>query len=154
MQPNQGRAPGSPMPLPPGATQSLDKFLERWWVVVPGRLRQYSVYLSVAWADGIYLTAWPIVAALAPVVLLLFGLLEGATHWSLLINDSITFPGEVAITFTQLLPFMVLTAAVSALHPAVTSRPSVTLSAGRRREVSDWRSPMDCACLRIEKLNG
>ncbi len=115
MQPNQGRAPGSPMPLPPGATQSLDKFLERWWVVVPGRLRQYSVYLSVAWADGIYLTAWPIVAALAPVVLLLFGLLEGATHWSLLINDSITFPGEVAITFTQLLPFMVLTAAVSAL---------------------------------------
>ena len=75
MQPNQGRAPGAPMPLPPGATQSLDKFLERWWVTVPGRLRQYSVYLSAAWADGIYLTAWPMVAALAPVVLLLFGLL-------------------------------------------------------------------------------
>ncbi len=55
------------------------------------------------------------VAALATLLLLLFGLLEGATHWSLLINDTIPLPGEVPITFTQLLPLMVLTAAVSAL---------------------------------------
>ena len=115
MQPNQGPAPGARMALPPSAAQPFDTFLERWWVVVPGRLRRYSVYLSETWADGIYLTAWPMVAALAPVVLLLFGVLEGATHWSLLINDTIPSPGEVPITFTQLLPLMVLTAAVSAL---------------------------------------
>ncbi len=115
MQPNQGSAPGSPVPLPSSTAQLFDKSLERWWVAVPGRLRRYSVYLSETWADGIYLTAWPMVAALAPLLLLLFGLLEGATHWSLLINDTIPLPGEVPITFTQLLPLMVLTAAVSAL---------------------------------------
>ena len=115
MQPNQGFAPGSPMPPPSSTAQPFDKFLERWWVAVPGQLRRYSVYLSETWADGIYLTAWPMVAALAPLVLLLFGLLEGASHWSLLINDSVPSPGEVTITFTQLLPLMVLTAAVSAL---------------------------------------
>src|SRR5438067_412473 len=111
MQPNQSPAPGSFMPLPSSTAQPFDKFLERWWVAVPGRLRRYSVYLSETWADGIYLTAWPMVAAMAPLVLLLFGLLEGASHWSLLIS----FPGEVPITFTQLLLLMVLTAAVSAL---------------------------------------
>ena len=115
MQPNQGSAPSSPMPLPSSTTQPFDKFLERWWIAIPGRLRRYSVYLSETWADGIYLTAWPMVAALAPLLLLLFGLLEGASHWRLLINDAIPLPGEVPIAFTQLLPFMVLTAAVSAL---------------------------------------
>ena len=115
MQPNQGPALGSPVPLPSSTAQLFDKFLERWWVAVPGRLRRYSVYLSATWADGIYLTAWPMVAALAPLLLLLFGLLEGASHWSLLINDTIPSFGEVPLTFTQLLPLMVLTAAVSAL---------------------------------------
>lgn len=115
MQPNQGSAPGSLMPLPSSTAPFFDKFMERWWVAVPWRLRRYSVYLSAAWADGIYLTAWPIVATLAPLLLLLFGLLEGASHWSLLINDAIPLPGEVPLAFTQLLPLIVLTAAVSAL---------------------------------------
>ncbi len=115
MQPNQGPALGSPVPLPSSTAQLFDKFLESWWVAVPGRLRRYSIYLSETWADGIYLTAWPMVAALAPLLLLLFGLLEGASHWSLLINDTIPSLGEVPLAFTQLLPLMVLTAAVSAL---------------------------------------
>ncbi len=114
MQPYYGPAPSSPAPSPPSSTQ-FDKFLESWWLTIPGRLRQYSVYLSETWADGIYLTAWPNVAALAPLVLLCFGVLEGAFHWSFLINDTIASSGEVPVTFTQLLPLMVLTAAVSAL---------------------------------------
>ena len=114
-RPYQGPALGSAMPPPPSTIQPFDKFLETWWVAVTGRLRQYSVYLSETWADGIYLTAWPKVAALAPPVLLFVGLLEGIFHWSLLINDTIPSPGEISLTFTQLLPLMVLVAAVSAL---------------------------------------
>src|SRR5579859_3387415 len=109
-----GSAPSSPLPRPSTTNQQIDKFLERWWVATPGQLRRYSVYLSETWADGIYLTAWPWVATLAPLLLLLFGFLEGATHWSLLINDPAIAPGEVPLTFTQLLPLIVLTAAVSA----------------------------------------
>src|SRR5229473_2137393 len=47
-----------------------------------------------------------------------------------------------------------LTAAASAFQPVAVSLPSVTRTTGRRRDVSDSRSPSDCACLRIEKLNG
>jgi hypothetical protein len=115
MQPNPGPAPGSFTPRPSSPNRQMDKFLERWWVAIPGQLRRYSVYLSETWADGIYLTAWPSVAALAPLLLLLFGFLEGATHWSLMINDPTFAPGEVPLTFTQLLPLMVLTAAVISL---------------------------------------
>src|SRR5437588_173912 len=111
----QGPALGSPMPPPPSTIQPFDRFLETWWVAVTGRLRQYSVYLSETWADGVYLTAWPKVAALAPLALLFIGLVEGIFHWSLLINDTIASPGEISLTFTQLLPLMVLVAAVSAL---------------------------------------
>jgi hypothetical protein len=115
MQPNQSSAPGSPMPLPSSTAQPFDKFLERWWVAIPGRLRRYSVYLSETWADGIYLTAWPQVAAAAPLMVFLFGLLEGATHWSFLNIDNVLLSGETLVTFTQLLPLIALTAAVSAL---------------------------------------
>jgi hypothetical protein len=113
MQPYPGPAPGSFMPIPPSTNQQSDKFLERWWVAIPGRLRRYSVYLSEAWADGIYITIWPKVAVIAPLVLLLLGLLEGASHWTF--SDTIQGPGEVPLTFTQLLPFMLLIAAASAL---------------------------------------
>src|SRR4029077_12251285 len=41
-----------------------------------------------------------------------------------------------------------LTDAASAFQPAAASLPSVTRSTGRRRDVSDSRSPSDCACLR------
>src|SRR2546430_3265010 len=44
------------------------------------------------------------------------------------------------------------TAVVSARQPPAPSRPSVTLTTGNRREVSDWRSPIACACFSTEKL--
>src|SRR5579864_8917245 len=46
------------------------------------------------------------------------------------------------------------TAAASARQPAAGFRPSVTRSTGRRRDVSDCRSPIACACLSTEKLYG
>src|SRR5262249_51242504 len=92
MQANPGPVPGSFGSVPPRADQQIDWFLEKWWVAVPGWLRRYSVYLSEAWADGVYLTIWPRVAALAPLVLfLLFGVLEGAFHWTF--SDTIQAPG-------------------------------------------------------------
>src|SRR5256885_13769200 len=115
MQPHYGPAPSPYMPIPPSTPPPppFDKFIERWWVVVPGQLRRYGLYLSETWADGIYLTIWPNVAALAPLALLLVGLVEGASHWTF--SDAILSPGEVPLTFTQLLPFIVLITAASAL---------------------------------------
>lgn len=34
--------------------------LESWWLETPRKLRRYSTFLSAAWSDGIYLTAWPL----------------------------------------------------------------------------------------------
>jgi hypothetical protein len=98
---------------PPGSNSGIALFVERWWVDIPGVLRRYSLLFSEAWSDGIYLTAWPLQSALAPLVVLLIGLIEGVTHWSL-INDSISF-GQPAIAFTELLPLMIFTAAVGAI---------------------------------------
>src|SRR5439155_20869470 len=47
-----------------------------------------------------------------------------------------------------------LTAVTRARHPAAGSRPSVTLSTGNRREASDCRSPIACACFSTEKVKG
>ncbi len=114
MQPNQNFGPGPGMPLPSSASLPYDSFLENWWVAIPASLRRYSLYLSETWADGIYLTAWPIVALVAPFATFLFSLVEGVTHWNLLINDTV-LGGNPAVTFTELLPFMVLTAVAGAI---------------------------------------
>jgi hypothetical protein len=114
MQPNRSFAPDPHVPLPANAGLPFDTFLERWWVAIPAMLRRYSLYLAETWADGVYLTAWPIVALAAPFAVLLFGLAEGVTHWSLLINDTV-LGNSPAVTFTELLPLMVLTAFAGAL---------------------------------------
>jgi hypothetical protein len=114
MQPNQGFGPGPQMSLPSSTSLPYESFLESWWVTIPAALRRYSVYLSETWADGVYLTAWPMVALVAPLAALLFSLLEGITHWNLLINDTVLGSGS-AVTFTELLPLMVLIALAGAI---------------------------------------
>lgn len=112
MQPN---VPTNSQTHPPlGPNPGIPLFIDRWWVDIPAGLRRYSLLLAEAWSDGIYLTAWSLVSILAPLAALVIGLTEGVTHWSLLINDTIS-SGQPAIAFTELLPLMVLTAAAGAI---------------------------------------
>jgi len=83
-------------------------------VAIPKILRRYSLLLSEAWSDGLYLTVRPLAGILAPLLVVLIGLAEGATHWNLLINDTVS-SGQLAIAFTELLPLMVFAAVVGAI---------------------------------------
>jgi hypothetical protein len=93
---------------------AVQRALDRYWIGIAATLRRYSLLLSEAWYDGIYLTAWPRVALAAPALALLFGLLEGITHWTLLPGDNVV-GGQPVVAFTELLVFMVVVAAASAL---------------------------------------
>jgi hypothetical protein len=95
-------------------TPAAQRFMDRYWIDGAATLRRYSLVLSEAWYDGIYLTAWPRVALVVPALALAFGLLEGITHWTLLPGDTIV-GGEPVVAFTELLVFMVVVAAASAL---------------------------------------
>src|SRR2546426_3181402 len=86
--------PASPL----GSISGAALFIDRWWVDIPGVLRRYSLLFSETWSDGIYLTAWPLLSVLAPLAVVLIGLIEGTTHWNFFINDSISF-GQPAIAF-------------------------------------------------------
>ena len=72
----------------------------RWWIQIPATLRRYSLFLSEAWADGIYLTAWPRLAIVLPALAFVFGLLEGATHISQVNEHSPRL--AFAVTFAQM----------------------------------------------------
>lgn len=81
--------------------------LDFWWVTVPTRLRRYSVTFSAAWADGVYLTAWPRLAVSLSIFAVLIGCALGASHWSPYVigEYSISATGPI-IVFAQSLPFL------------------------------------------------
>lgn len=54
-----------------------------WWTEPALWLRRVSAFLSSAWIDGVYLTAWLGAALFAPIRALLFGSIKGGSHWSL-----------------------------------------------------------------------
>ena len=91
------------------------RFTELWWVKIPGKLRQHSTLLWAAWSDGTYLTAWPRVATILPMVVFAIGFLEGATHWTMVqwnpvgAQWSMTYVGHgsYAWVFAQILPLLV-----------------------------------------------
>ncbi len=58
------------------------QFVELWWGTIPRKLRRYSTLLWAVWSDGAYLTAWPRLATTLVIAVLLFGFIEGGTHWS------------------------------------------------------------------------
>src|SRR5712692_9639137 len=93
----------------PGQIRQWQEF---WWGDLPARLRRYNVLLSEAWRDGVYLTRWPIVGIVLPLVAFVIGGIDGATHWTPII-DHVYDPQSVA--FTELLPFMVCAAVAGAL---------------------------------------
>ncbi|HTG34538.1 MAG TPA: hypothetical protein VLB76_16580 [Thermoanaerobaculia bacterium] len=84
------------MPLADAST--LDATARLFWRRIPGAAARLSETLRTVLRDGDYLLAWPAAAALAPPLVLLFGLLLGAAH-----------PGLV---FSSSLPVLLLLAAV------------------------------------------
>jgi hypothetical protein len=94
----------------------IEAVCELWWTEIPGRLRRYSRLASAVWSDGVYLTAWPRVSVLAPLVTLLFGILEGATHWSPILVASTRISTEgTAVNFLQMLPLLIVAVVVATL---------------------------------------
>ena len=86
---------------------------KKWWITIPLWLRRISPFLSAAWADGIYLTAWPWIAVLLPLLALLVGLFEGATHWSFhaTLWEAQIVP-QRAVAFAQIRQLLFLAAAL------------------------------------------
>lgn len=80
---------------------------EQLWITIPAVLRRFSIVLSAATADGIYLCRWPRVATMLPVISLLFGLFSGTLHWSVLtIGDGTISPANLVVAFAQNLPLV------------------------------------------------
>lgn len=94
----------------------LPATIEQWWLRIPVYLRRWSLLLSAAWTDGIYLTALPIVAVLLPLLALLIGFGEGVSHWSFGFTvweyHILPFP---AVVFVQMLPLLYFAAVAGAL---------------------------------------
>lgn len=83
--------------------------LESWWLGAPRKLRPYSETFSLTWSNGIYLTAWPRLAVGLPLVTLLFGFFEGATHWSpFTIDGNHLSTTLVAVAFMQMFHLLFL----------------------------------------------
>lgn len=77
--------------------------IDSWWLGIPRKLRVYSPLLSAMWTDGVYLTAWPRVALVLPLAVLLLGFTEGATHWSpLTIDGAHLSTSTTAVAFMQI----------------------------------------------------
>lgn len=105
-------APPAPPPRvsPPRVVQA-GGLVDRWWVVLPATLRRYSLLLSEAWSDGLYLSRWAQLSVLLAGVALLLGLAEGAAHLKLMINDPIPVGGRdpgPPLVYTELFPFLLL----------------------------------------------
>lgn len=79
-RPQPASAAGAATATTPTVGTAPRGFLDRYWVGVAAVLRRYSLVLSEAWYDGLYLTAWRRFALWAPLVAVLVGLAEGATH--------------------------------------------------------------------------
>jgi hypothetical protein len=58
----------------------LERFVRLWWVQLPFRASWFSKKLPYTFLDGFYLAAWPVIAAWAPLLALLAGLMIGWWH--------------------------------------------------------------------------
>ena len=89
--------------------------VEFWWARVPARLDRYSALLSVAWSDGIYLVSWPRIAMLLPLTALIFGFVEGVSHFKFLSIMDVGISFAPAAVFAQSLPLVIIAAFVGSL---------------------------------------
>ncbi len=88
----------------------VDKLVQIWWVRLPLAARKLSANLMVSLVDGFYLVAWPKVAAFAPPVVLLAGVLIGWQHWGFeAVYPDLYLKAEV---FTQSITVMAIAAVI------------------------------------------
>src|SRR5512133_2044561 len=100
---------------------------DTWWTAIPAKLHRYSHLASAIWSDGIYLTAWPRVSVWLPAIALLFGFLEGATHWSPVVIDATRLSTTaIPVSFMQMLPLLF----VAALLGSVSANAGLMLVLG------------------------
>lgn len=59
---------------------TVERLTELWWIRLPQTVRRLAVRPVLVLVDGLYLTAWPRVAAFLPPLALLLGLIFGAAH--------------------------------------------------------------------------
>lgn len=59
---------------------TIEQLTELWWIRLPQAVRRVALRPVLVLVDGLYLTAWPRVAAALPALSLLLGLLFGAFH--------------------------------------------------------------------------
>jgi len=123
---SSGSAPAMRRPTAPASSPDrifATSLVDVWWVNIPAKLRRYSLLLWAAWSDGTYLTAWPRVAVVIPIAVFLFGMIEGATHWTFVVLQSygarwdIIYVGHgpYATVFAEILPLLVLAAFLAPL---------------------------------------
>src|SRR5438270_5712274 len=114
MSDTPSRAPAE-VPKPDNFLQATEhqnfaaRISDFWWVDVPLKVLPYSKVLWAAWSDGIYLTAWPRIAAVLVVATLAFGFIEGGTHWTLVgLNGSGLVSPFHAVSFAEMFPLLLL----------------------------------------------
>ena len=80
----------------------MQRWADLWWRVFPTRAARVSVTAALCLADGAYLTAWPLAAALAPPVACSVGLLLGWAHTGYVEPNATVFIASL-VTFVVLL---------------------------------------------------
>src|SRR5690242_1351342 len=91
---------------PLAESSALALLLDLWWRRFPSAVARLSRSLAIALTDGIYLAAWPWLAAVGPPLTFLIGFVPGSVHPSL------------APTYTYSLPTMALMVAVAGFGSA------------------------------------
>jgi hypothetical protein len=87
-----------------------DKLVDLWWLKIPvASLKISNMFLGI-FADGLFVTAWPKFAKIAPPSIFVIGLLIGGFH--LLVD-------ETSETFTSSIPLMALMLILSSFSAAL-----------------------------------
>ena len=80
----------------------MEKWASFWWRTIPSRAASVSVTGALCLADGAYLAAWPVAAALAPPVACLIGMFLGWAHTGYIEPNATVFIASL-VTFVVLL---------------------------------------------------
>jgi hypothetical protein len=133
-----------------------DKLVDLWWLKIPVASQKISNMLSGIFTDGLFMTAWPKIAKIAPPSMFAIGLLLGGLH--LLVDES-------AEIFTSSIPLMALMLILSSFSAALGTwlwagyvigdfflYPLITINTRFGNELLDNRAPLIVAYLLLALL--
>lgn len=94
----------------------LETITKKIYIDYPARASRFVPLIGAAACDSVYLTAWPLVALIAPLLALAFGFSEGAFHWTNAnIWDGRILASPPGLVFMQMLPLLIVAVAVASL---------------------------------------